>query len=45
MAKLAWKKFVNDYPNSPGYGAQVSRTLPGPTRFDRKSQKLPTPYV
>jgi hypothetical protein len=45
MPKVSWNDFVAQYPNSPGFVAAVSRSLPKKAQFDKKGLKLPTPYA
>ncbi len=44
MARKDWNTFVKQYPNSAGFVAAVSRSLPNGPHFDKKNRKLPTPY-
>lgn len=44
MRRKAWKTFVNDYPESDAFIARVSRVIPKGPHFDKRQQRLPTPY-
>ena len=45
MAKKVWKNFLSNRPNAVTFTSSVSARLPSKLQFDKKKNKLPTPYA
>lgn len=45
MPKLSWAAYVAQHPTSPGFVANVSKTMGKGPQFDKQGALLPTPYA